>query len=76
MNFLHISALAAVAAVLSLTSFGGLAYSRVVVNGTTFECQNRCVVSFSPTTGQAQVSDSNGGWVQIITSGNPINVLT
>jgi hypothetical protein len=60
--------------VLALWSFQGHARSTVVVNGTRFTCQNACVVTYT-SSGKAQVSDSKGGWVQIITSGTPVDVL-
>lgn len=49
-------------------SFQVSAVETVIVNGNTFQCQNACVVSTSGN-GSLFVSDTMGGWVQMLRRG-------
>lgn len=48
--------------------FQASAVETVIVNGNTFQCQNACVVSTSAN-GSLFVSDTMGGWVQMLRRG-------
>ena len=60
----------------SAMSFQASAVGSVIVNGDIYQCQNACVVATS-SNGSLYVSDTMGGWVQMMRRGRvPVPQVT